>query len=172
MFDTNNLPISGGLIIAGALYVGLSVFVLGPVVATRTIEKSNWQETCQHALIAEVEATRKAPKVIPRMDCQSLVGSFMPSLSQLCNQYGNPDFGGGATAVLQAQEKARRAMEDKRMALAIEKTTTSCACAAAVTAQDTAWAIHAGSLRLMTPPPVAQLTSTLNTALDSPHCKA
>ncbi|MEM8497843.1 MAG: hypothetical protein AAF542_07445 [Pseudomonadota bacterium] len=172
MFDTNNLPISGGLVIAGALYIGLSVFVLGPVVATRTIEKSDWQETCQSALVAEVEATRKAPKMIPRMDCQSLVGGFMPSLSQLCNQYGNPDFGGGTTALLQAQEKARRAMEDKRLALAKSKSANSCACAAALTAQDTAWAIHAGSLRLMTPPPVAQLTGTLTTALQSPHCKA
>ncbi len=167
-----NLPISGGVLIASLLYAGTSVFVLGPLVAERTIEKSNWNATCEAGLQADIEAQRSPPKIIPRTDCQSTIGAFMPELAKLCNHYGNPDFGGPMTSLLKQQENLRQQAEERRLAVAASQSSSQCDCAAALVAQDQAWAIHAGSLRLITPPQVNTLSSELTRALNTPHCNS
>ncbi len=171
MFDNgNNLPISGGVIVAGLLYTCASIFVLGPLVAERTIENSDWGSSCRVGLKAEIETRRKPAKIIPRMDCRSTIGIFMPELARLCNQYGNPDFGGPMTGILRKQERLRREAEDRRLTIAASQSGSKCSCAAALVAQDRSWAIHAGSLRLITPPQVSNLHSELTRALNTSHC--
>ena len=171
-FDSSSLPVSGGVVLAGLFYAGVSVFALGPLVAERTIEKSNWPAQCQQNLTADIELERTPPKVIPRMDCKSMLGSFMPQLSDLCTHYGNPDFGGMATQVIRQQEQARKHIEDQRLSRAAAQTGSRCACAASIVARDYDWAIHAGSMRLIKPTSVKNLSSELKQAVHSPHCSA
>lgn len=171
-FDTSNLPISGGVVLAAALYAGVSFFGTGQVIAKRTIENSDWGATCQSVLRVEI-STRKEPEtLIPRTDCNSLLGRFMPELGALCNQYGNPDLSGGATSMLREQERQRRAREDRRIALAASQTGSRCDCAASVVTQDRLnWALYAGSARLISPISVTNnLNSELTRALHSSHC--
>lgn len=171
MFDSlYQLPVSGGVLMAGALYVSASIFVTGPLVGQRTIQKSGWSETCQSELQAEIDSRKSPPRVIPKMDCKSLAGAFLPELGELCDYYGNFDFGGLASGVLRAEEKMKRELEDRRLAKAAARTGTRCACAAVLVAKDSAWAIHAGSLRLITPPAVKNLDSELLQALHLPRC--
>lgn len=128
--DTTNLPISGGVIVASLLYAGAAVFVMGPLVAERTINKSDWNKTCEAGLQSAIETYRTPQKIIPSTDCRSTIGSFMPELARLCDQYGNPDFGGPTTRILRKQESMRQEAEDKRLALATSQSGSKCSCAA------------------------------------------
>lgn len=170
--DTPTLPISGGVVLAAALYAGISFFGTGQVIAKRTIENSDWGATCQSALEVEISTLREPVTIIPRTDCNALLGGFMPELGALCNQYGNPDLSGGTTNMLREQERQRRAAEDRRIALAASQTGSRCDCAASVVAQDRLnWAILAGSARLISPISVTDnLNSELTRALRSSHC--
>ena len=169
--DTTNLPISGGVLVAAALYVGASIFVTGPLIATRTIDRSDWGRSC-HANIHSTIAAQKTPaKVIPRTDCQSLIGGFMPELGRLCQQYGNPDFGGGTSAMMREQERRRQEVEAKRLQALAASSASRCDCAASVFAQDRSWAVHAGSFRLVSPPAVKHMKAELQAALQSPLCR-
>ena len=171
-FDTSNLPISGGVILAAALYAGVSFIGTGQVIAKRTIEASDWGATCQSALRAEISTRREPVTIIPRTDCNALLGGFMPELGTLCNQYGNPDLSGGTTSMLREQERQRREAEDRRVEIAASQTGSKCECAASVVTQDRLnWAILAGSGRLISPVSVTKnLNSELTRALHSPHC--
>ena len=91
MFDQNQLPVSGGLLLSGLVYAGTCLFITGPLIATRTIENTPWQSACEAGVKAEIDATRTPPKVIPKTDCRSLVGGLFPQLTGLCAKYGNPD---------------------------------------------------------------------------------
>lgn len=168
--DSTNLPISGSVLIASLLYAGASVFVLGPLVAERTIEKSNWNSLCEAGLRADIKAQRRPARIIPKTDCRSTIGAFMPELAKLCTQYGNPDFGGPATSLLRQKERLRQDAEERRLARASSNSGSKCSCAASLVTQDRAWAIHAGSLRLITPTQVSNLRSELTRALNTPHC--
>lgn len=171
MFDSfNQLPVSGGTLMAGALYVGASMFVTGPLVGERVIAKSGWAQTCRSELHADIETRRTPPREMPSLDCRSIAGAFLPQLNELCDYYGNFDFGGLASSVIQAKERAKREMEDRRLARAAAQSGSRCACAAALVSQDSAWAIHAGSLRLITPPAIKQLNAELLQALHTPRC--
>ncbi len=169
--DTSNLPVSGGLIVAGLIYAGIVTFGLAPMVAKRTIERSNWDAICKAGLQAEISAKRSPPRFIPRTDCKSIFGSFMPELGALCSKYGNPDFGGPATQLMQAQERAKREFENRRLTRIASQTGSRCECASAIVSEKRAWAIYSGSFRLITPPSVSNnLNSSLVRALRSPQC--
>ncbi len=171
-FDTSNMPISGGIILAAAFYAGISFFGTGQVIAKRTIENSDWGATCQSALRVEISTRREPVTIIPRTDCNSLLGGFLPELGALCNKYGNPDLSGGTTNMLREKERQRRESEDRRIALAASQTGSKCDCAVSVVSQNRLdWAILAGSARLISPASTTQnLNSELTRALYSPHC--
>ncbi len=169
--DTSNLPISGGVIVAGLVYAGIVTFGLAPMVAKRTIERSNWTPICKAGLQAEIYAKRSPPRFIPRTDCRSIFGSFMPELGALCSKYGNPDFGGPAKQMMQAQERARQEFEKRRLARIASTTTSRCECASAIVSEKRSWAIYAGSFRLITPASVGNnLNNSLVRALRSTQC--
>ena len=169
--DTSNLPISGGVIVASLVYAGVVTFGLSPTVAKRTIERTNWEASCKAGLLADISKRRSPPRLIPKTDCRSIFGSFMPELGALCTKYGNPDFGGPASEMMRAQERARQEMENRRLSRIASTTTPRCACAAAIVSQKRAWAIHTGSLRLISPPSIkANLSTSLTMALRSPQC--
>ncbi len=169
--DTSNLPISGGLIVAGLVYAGVVTFGLAPMVAKRTIESSNWTPICEAGLKAEISERRSPPRFIPKTDCKSIFGSLMPELDTLCSKYGNPDFGGPATQMMQAQERAKQEFENRRLRRIAGKTTSRCECASAIVSEKRAWTIYSGSFRLITPQSVSNnLNNSLVRALRSPQC--
>lgn len=171
MFEQNtSLPISGGVILSALVYTGTCLFGLGPLLGERTIKKSSWIESCKTGLQKQIEAKRTPRKVIPKTDCRSMVGWLMPELSQLCTQYGNPDLAGPFGGLQEQQERLRKQAEDKRLSAIAAQSGSRCQCAASIVAQDYAWALHAGSLRLITPPQIQNLNAELNRALYSPHC--
>lgn len=169
-FNASDLPISGGVLLAGAAYVCASLFITGPLIATRTIEKSDWTQSCSATIHSAIAAQRTPVKVIPRTDCKALLGGFLPELGQMCDQYGNPDFGGGTSQMLREQERRRIEAEEKRLAALAAGSGSACGCAASIVAQDHSWAIHAGTFRIVTPPAVKHLNAELYGALQSPHC--
>ena len=172
MFGENSLPIGGSVLVGLLAYAGISAFITGPTIGARMIEKSSWYESCPAALRSEFAAQAEPGQVIPRMDCQSLLGSFMPELGALCREYGNPDFGGPVTGMMREQERLRREAQTRRLDHATAQSSNMCSCAANVLLEEdrTAFALHAGSARLITPPEVAALESSLVRSLRSPAC--
>lgn len=172
MLGENSLPIGGSLLVGLLAYAGVAAFITGPVIGARMIEKSGWYQSCPAALRSEVAAQASPGQVIPRMDCRSLLGGIMPELGALCREYGNPDFGGPMTGMMREQERLRREAEERRLSLAASRSHDVCSCAANVLLEDdrTAFALHAGSARLITPPEVASLESSLVRSLRGPSC--
>lgn len=171
MFDLQNLPVSGGLVLACAAYAGASFFVTGPMIAERTIAKSDWAEICPAELNAEV-ATQKPPEpIVPRMDCVTAFGWMGHEFEQLCNGFGNPELKTPEQRMAEAQERALYEAKQRQLEQRAAQSPSRCACAANVALEDrTAWALYAGSARLITPAPVKNLDNTLVQALHTPHC--
>lgn len=169
--DFNSLPLSGNLVLALIVYALISVFGTGQLVGERMIEKSNWPNQCQRAVVRELQSNQIEPTFTPKFDCNSIFGNlFGQEGKQLCHNHGN--FNLPFVDQLQAhQEKLAKANEN-RLAQAASKTSSRCSCAASLTLERrrVAFGLHAGSLRLMTPAPVQNLSSELATALHYPEC--
>jgi hypothetical protein len=173
-FDTSNLPIGGMTVITFVTYAAVSAFGTGPWVNGREIEKLDWPAICEADLRADISARRKPEKVIPKTDCQSMLGGLMPELGRLCTEIGNPDLGGPLAGAAREQERRLREAEDRRIASAASKSSSKCDCATSVyqAEQKVALAIYAGTARAIIPPSVRNLESELTRALHSPQCKA
>lgn len=171
MFDMSNLPLSGGLLGAAALYAGVSLFVTGPLVGERMAEKMDWAGTCAAHVRAAAEAQHAPAAPAPRLDCGALLGGFLGrDGAKLCAAYAPLlDPIGRAQ---DAAEAAKRSFDRQRLEHAAAGTTTRCDCASATTLENrrVALALHAGSARLVTPPSIRSLRSDLLTSLASPAC--
>jgi len=171
MFENGNgLPISGGVVIAGVIYAGVSMFLTGPVIGERTISRSGWEQQCKAALKAEIVAQAPAPTFTPRLNCNAVMGLFGSQGQALCRQYGERLL--PFTNQLQELQDRKKAFRERRMSLAISKSKNRCECAAALTLEQkrVPLALYAGSIRLVTPPAIKNLKSELITALRSPRC--
>lgn len=168
----NNLPFGGGITIAGALYVGASLLVTGPLIGERMIEVSGWNKQCQSITHAELSANQPAPSFTPQISCDSILGMWMGSQGKAwCARYGdkliNP-----LSNQLTAQRRRVEELNRRHLSNAVSKTTSRCSCAASLALETnrTAFALHAGSIRLVNPSAVKHLQSTLVTSLNSPLC--
>lgn len=170
--ESNGLPISGGVLIAGLLYAGASLFISGPVVGERMIAKSDWGRQCKVVLRTELVARAPAPTFTPKLDCNSIFGIFGKQGQALCRVHGNVLKIPFADQ-LKAIQNQKRALQQKRLALAASKTGSRCDCAVSLTLEKrrVPLAIYAGSIRLVTPPAIKNLNSELMTALRSPQCE-
>jgi hypothetical protein len=169
--DFNSLPLSGGLVLALIAYGLISVFGTGQLVGERLIEKSDWPQQCEATLVSELKSSRSTTPVVPKLDCNSIFGTwFGREGKQLCRNHGN--FNLPFVDQLQAQQERLAKANQQRFANAASKTKTRCACATSLTLEKRriAFGLHAGSLRLLTPAPVQNLTSELSTALHAPSC--
>ncbi|MGS4884949.1 hypothetical protein [Roseibium sp. MB-4] len=172
MNDFSNLPISGALVLSIAIYAGVSLIITGPLVADRSIKRIGWSQMCRANLNAEISARKSPSRVVPRLDCNSLLGVFSPDLRRVCEQHGNPDFGAPFTGIMRQQEAYRREAEEQRLSQAASQSASRCDCAATLVASNKiSWASYAGSMRLISPPEVSRLSSELTRALHSPHCQ-
>ena len=171
-FDTNALPLSGGIVIAGLLYAGVSVLVTGQVVGERTINKSNWEPQCHAALKSEIIAREPAPTFTPKFDCNSILGLFGAEGKKVCRRHGNPQFNFPMLDQLNAQKRRVQALQQKRLSFAASKIGSRCGCAMSVTLEKNRipWAIYAGSIRTITPSAIKNVQFELETALRSPLC--
>lgn len=140
MFDLNSLPISGGMIMAGALWAGISAFALGPLVADRTIDKMGWFTTCETDLRGGLAAQSTAPsKATPQIGCRELMSVFGNSADQLCDQGAGPLLDLLTIDPLAGQKEQARQMEAARLARIAELAPSRCSCAARVVRLSTIW---------------------------------
>ncbi len=116
MFDTQNLPVSGGLLIAGILYAGVSLFATGPLIGERTIERSDWSTSCTNALESEILSEKPPAPITPRTDCQSLMGWLGRDFARVCDNHGNPEFKLPFQDQVRAQEQALYEAKERRLA--------------------------------------------------------
>jgi len=170
--DGSGLPVSGGVIVAGLIYAGVSMFVTGPVIGERVIAKSDWDQQCIAVLKSEIIAQSPAPTFTPNLNCNAILGLFGSQGQELCTMYGERLL--PFTNQLQELETRKQAFQQKRFTQAVSQTKNRCDCAAALTLEQsrTALAIYAGSIRLVSPPEIKNLKSELVTALRSPRCAA
>lgn len=178
--DINTFPISGRLLMTLLLWGGVSAFALGPLVATREIERANWGEACAASLATQIDARRPVQSDIPDVGCAEL-GQLMDGLlGQGAGRAICSDEVGGAVdgtidlirkldPNLHAQDAARE-LAERQSEQSAELAPTRCTCAADVVASDRLrWAVYAGSGRFIGKG-TETLTSDLTQALHQPVC--
>ena len=142
MFDLQNLPLSGGLVLAVAGYAAISFFVTGPLVGERTIAKSDWAETCPAALNAEILSQAEPAPMTPRFDCNAILGWMGRDFQRVCAEHGNPEFKLPFQDQVQAQERALYEAKQRRLEMRAAQSGSRCACAASLALENrTAWAL-------------------------------
>jgi hypothetical protein len=164
MIDLQSFPATGGALLAVAIYGGVSLFITGPIVGERMIMKSEWPSRCSALVVAEAQQ-RAAPPPIASVDCDTVIGILMPELRALCEPVDQ---------IAGDIERQQRNIEAQRLSYATKDTVSRCDCAAGLTLEEnrTGLALHAGSLRLITPHGVKTLNSRLESALGAPLCAA
>lgn len=170
--ETGNLPVGGAAFFLIA-YGLVSLFITGPMIGERTAEKIvGWDRQCRTALAAEIEAEKPAPILTPKLDCESTWGALFPQMKDVCRRHGNPEFNLPFMDQLSALENGKRALQEKRLALAVSQAGSRCDCAVSLTLEKrrVSLAIHAGSIRLVEPAPIKNFSSELMTSLRSSQC--
>lgn len=172
--DTSGLPIAGGALMAALLYAGASVFITGPVIGERTIEKSNWASRCDGFIRAEITADEPEAPRIPKLGCSAIFGLYGRAGQEYCRVHGHHFDNNILTQTLEAAQNAKQAARKKRMDYAASRAGSRCDCAVTMTLEKrrTDFALYAGTLRLVVPRSVKSLQSELKSALNSPECAA
>ena len=171
--EPGGMPIAGGVALAGLLYAGVSAFVTGPVIGERMADKHvGWDRVCPAQIRAQIQADDPPAPSVPRLDlCGMLFGVYGSDGAAYCDMHGD-HLNSPANQLIdrtnQQRQKAREWREDK----AVSQAATRCECALTLTLERrrTDFALHAGSLRFVTPAPVRGLRTELATALNSPQC--
>lgn len=171
MIDFSNLPVSGSFIAAVALYTGASI-AAGQIISTRMIERSGWQENCQSELQSHYTAQKEPEPIVPRTDCQSVIGWLHSDANSLCWQFGNPDLAGPAAGRAREAERHARALRNRKLSEAAANAPSHCACAADTFKREKflSLGLYAGTARLVTPNSVEHMPRELSQALSSPYC--
>jgi hypothetical protein len=174
MQDTSNFPIGGSLLVGLLAYGFISMFWTGPLVAERVMElQIDWPNACRQSLkrkIIEKHEEENQPVFQPRLSCD-MIGSLNPRWQAFCDYYLRGPLG-KYDSMLGNISRKKREYQQKRLAEAISKTGSRCSCAIAATLEKrrTSFALYAGSLRLIEPAAIRNLTSELESALHSPAC--
>lgn len=168
--DFSTLPISGGIIVAGALWAGVSAFALGPLVAGRMTEISGWSASCEAMLDnSATSQTLSSPAPRPSVGCNELMGLFGEGADQLCGQGGDTIFNLLTIDPLAEQKEAARERDRARLARIAKLAPSRCSCAAKLVGADRVrWGLYAGSARLIGGSD--DLLADLTQALHSPAC--
>ena len=174
MFGENgSLPVTGGVLLAGLLYAGASLFVTGPLVGERLAAKMDWPAQCARHIRAEIEAAEPDGPVLPRVGCQEMFGFlFGAEGARFCARHGEAFADNPINRTLDAAENTRRAAQQRRMDYAAGRAGSRCECAVTTMLENrrVPLALHAGSARLITPPSIRLLESDLVSSLNTPAC--
>tara|TARA_R110002072_G_scaffold266193_3_gene425043 strand:+ start:1040 stop:1558 length:519 start_codon:yes stop_codon:yes gene_type:complete len=166
--DASTLPFSPTFFVVLITYGAISAYGTGPQIIARENIRDDWQATCQADLVADLETTRRADRVIPQVpDVGGMLCSAIPELSQLCEMIPNPN-----TAAREAERRLREA-EDARILRAAASTASACSCAEQVFLGEefVGVALYAASGRLLESPVLQNRTAALTRALHSPACQ-
>jgi len=170
--DPGGLPIGRSLLTTALVYASVALFAAGPLVGERTIEKSGWDRSCAALVTSGLEHQRPEAPAIPALDCGSLIAPlFGPDGAAWCARYGG-EIQIPFADVLADQRRRLEDLNQRRLSYAASKAGTRCACAVTTTLEErrVAFALYAGSFRLITPPSVRNLAAELEVALADPRC--
>lgn len=151
--DLISVPGAGGIAAAGILYAGFSLLVAGPLVGERMIERSGWAATCERGLTSST--SQKLAQGTIGGECQILLGPF---------------FGKEGVQFCQRNSRDLESWSDlaKRFAQAPRAPASQSICACAVREvlenRRSEFALHAGSMRLISPRPLRNLKDELSGA--------
>ncbi len=169
MIDVNTLPIPAGALVAGALWAGVSVLALGPLVADRTIDRSSWAEFCERNLRAAIVRQIPQPESSPTVSCDDTIGAVGQFGRDFCEMGGDVLIDLLTIDPTAGARNAARQAEENRLRRLAEAAPSRCACAASAVASDwQTWGLHAGSARFLGGPD--DLQADLMQALQSPRC--
>lgn len=169
MFDSSNIPVAGGALAAGLLYVGASLFLTGPLVGERMIAKMDWALQCARYIRAEAESS--ANPSMPKIGCNELFGKWLGREgARLCQILDESPIG----QTLRSAEDAKREMQQRHFEYAAARAGSRCECAITTTLENrrVPLAIYAETARLVTPPSVKLLQSDLVSSLNASSCAA
>ena len=169
MIDINQLPVSGGVIVAGIGWMVISGTLLGPLVADRSIEKSGWHQICERKIKQSLIDQRPQKQSTPKIECGSVMKIFGRGADQFCHQGGNELFELMTIDPLAGQKESLRQQKAQRLERLAELAPTQCSCAAAVVKDDRlGWGPFTGTARIAGGPD--NLNADLTRALYSPAC--
>jgi len=163
--------IGGPLFAVGAAYALISVFIAGPLIGERMVEKLEWAAQCQRLIRSEIATQKPIASPTPRLGCDDVFGMlFGPEGSEFCSHYGSMLDDNPIIQSLDAAEDAEREAEAMRTELAVSRASTRCECAVTTTLEDRRipLAIYGGSASLVTPPSIRLLASDLEVNLNGP----
>lgn len=170
MIDLSTLPISGGLIVGGLAWAGVSAFVLGPIVSDRTILNSGWHSSCETVLRRSVAERKPERQTRPRISCEQTVGILGPLGQDFCRNGGGNMIDLLNIDPLAGQKEAARQREIERLERIADQAPGRCSCAASIVAAErVTWGLSAGSARTLGGPD--DLQAELAEALHAPRCK-
>jgi len=172
MMTESTLPIGGSALVAGLLYAGASMFITGPLIGERMVERSNWSTSCHTAIADAAERENPSQPQVTVPLCELTFGLLGRDGQAYCDRYGrsmNSAVNGPLSHIHEQRERVRREGLERSTA----NSESRCGCAAAVALEDNrvAFALHAGSLRLITPPSIKRLETTLQVSLGSGYCR-
>lgn len=175
MFGENGtLPITGGAVLAAALYAGVSLFVTGPLIGERMVAKMDWAGQCAGNIRAEVQADQPdTSATLPRFGCNELFGLLHGDAGmRFCAKHGHVIDDNPVNRMIDKAERAKREAQQKRMDFAASRAGSRCECAVTTTLENrrVPFAIYAGTARLVTPPSIKLLSSDLTTSLNTSAC--
>ncbi|WP_299870538.1 hypothetical protein [uncultured Hoeflea sp.] len=173
--DINTLPISGAVLVAGGVWIGVSYIVLAPELVERKAVQIGWQTQCQASVRTDLMGAQALPPMSTPLDgvgCNDLMGAVVPSDHRpFFDMFG---LGMVCDAVDQAQARKRQIerMREDRMRRSLEEAGSKCACAVTHLSASKRWdfALAAGTARLVEPASVANFETSLTQSLRSPAC--
>ena len=165
--DMLTLPTTGGALLAGAAYAALSVFVTGPLVAERTIDKSGWPGRC--ASQGLTAAMPEPPQASSRLCGDTLGAVYGKDGEAFCARYGDSltrafDLLGSLPGQYRADTRAKAAEQ------AAAGSRCLCATQTVLGERQIDFAIYAGTARLVSPLSVRSLDAELTRAFHAPAC--
>ncbi|MCQ0989585.1 hypothetical protein [Jiella marina] len=169
--DFSSIPISGGVLVAGALWAGASAYALGPLVAERSAEQIGWTADCEQRIAADIKTRQPAPEPGFAFQCGDLLGGLPGEQRQFLDMFG---MGIACDAMDRAQARKRHLAELKRQRIerAAAEAGSRCACAVSHMTMVKRWdfALAAGTARTVVPSSVTNLRASLLESLASPAC--
>ncbi len=171
MFDTQGSMIGSGALIAGLIYAGTSMYVTGPLVTQRLVEKSGWLARCERNIKQEIGTSQSMSPALPQIDCGAILRNLDPAMRRLIETFG----GGVACQMADAKRRQQEALaEFKRQRLRNIASLAGSRCQCAVsTLTDTkrlSVGLYAGSARLIQPGIIRNLDGELTVALHGAYC--
>lgn len=181
-FEGSGISVSGGLLVAAAVFVGGSLLA-GYTVAKRQIEMSGWPQLCEAELVdlaqAELDVKRRPREIIPEKRCNQQLDGAPPIFGDhrtiwngVCEMIGNPDLNKHARDAEKKLQDRIDALNSKRLAIVQSGAGSQCGCAVNLHLQEKMIpnAIYAGSLRTVSLPAVENREAELRRAARSPAC--